>query len=77
MLSCRNLREDEQHYVQFQLDRIEHILSLSLLANLGVDDRVLSHISEAKYVLSEMISRQPSVNGFQSEKVFGGDRRRP
>ena len=80
MLSCKNLREDEQHYVQFQLDRIENfslILSLCLLANLGVDDRVLSYISEAKYVLSEMVSRQQSVNGFQSEKVFEGDRGRP
>ena len=75
MLSCGNLREDEQHYVEFQLDRIEHILLLCLLANLWVDDRVLSlYISEAKYVLSEMVSRQQSVNGFQSEKVFGGDR---
>ena len=77
MLSCGNLREDEQHYVEFQLDRIEHILLLCLLANLWVDDRVLSlYISEAKYVLSEMVSRQQSVNGFQSEKVFGGDRGR-
>ena len=74
MLSCGNLREDEQHYVQFQIDRIEHILLLCLLANLGVDDTVLSYISEAKYVLSEMVSRQQSINGFQSEKVFGGDR---
>ena len=77
MLSCKNLREDEQHYVQFQLDRIENILSLCLLANLGVDDRVLSYISEAKYVLSEMVSRRQSVNGFQSEKVFEGDQGRP
>ena len=38
MLSCGNLREDEQHYVQFQLDRMEHVLLLYLLANLGVDD---------------------------------------
>ena len=77
MLSCGNLREDEEHYVKFQLDRIEHILLLCLLANLGVDDRVLSlYILEEKYVLSEMVSRQQSVNGFQSEKVFGGDRRR-
>ena len=29
-------------------DRVEHILSLCLLANMGVDNRVLSNISEAK-----------------------------
>ena len=55
MLSCGNLREDELRYVQFRLDRVEHI-SLCLLANMGVDDRVLSNISEAKCVLLEMIS---------------------
>ena len=49
MLSFKNLRQDEQHYVQFQLDRIENILSICLLANLEVYDRVLSYISEAKY----------------------------
>ena len=78
MLSCGNLREDELRYVQFRLDTVEHILSLCLLANMGVDDRVLSTISEAKCVLLEMISRQEqAVNGFQSEKVFEGDRGRP
>ena len=56
MLSCGNLRENELRYVQFRLDRVEHILSLCLLANMGVDDRVLSNISEAKCVLLEMIS---------------------
>ena len=78
MLSCGNLREDELSYVQFRLDRVEHILSLRLLANIGVDNRVLSNISEAKCVLLEMISRQQQVvNGFQSEKVLEGDRGRP
>ena len=56
MISCGNLREDELRYVQFRLDRVKHILSLCLLANMGVDDRVLSNISEAKCVLLEMIS---------------------
>ena len=78
MLSCGNLREHELRYVQFRLDRVEHILSLCLLANMGVDNRVLSNISKAKCVLLEMISRQQqAVNGFQSEKVFEGDRGRP
>ena len=40
MLSCGNVQEDEQHYIKFQLDRIENILLLCLLANWGVDDRV-------------------------------------
>ena len=78
MLSCGNLREDELCYVQFRLDRIEHILSLCLLANIRVDDRVLSNISEAKCEILEMITRQQqAVNSFQSEKVFDGDRGRP
>ena len=56
MLSFGNLREDELRHVQFRLDRVEHVLSLCLLANMGVDDRVLSNISEAKCILLKMIS---------------------
>ena len=74
MLSCGNLREDELLYVQFRLDRIEHILSLCLLANIRVDDRVLSNIFEAKCEILEMITRQQQA---VNKKVFDGDRGRP
>ena len=80
MIATGNLRSDEQEYVQFQLGRVERILSLCMQANVDVDRRVLSLVSEAKYLLSETFDtdqQQTGHTGYQSEKVFEGDRGRP
>ena len=47
-LNAGNLRADEIDYIYFKLDRVEHILSLSVQVT-DIDARVFACISKVKY----------------------------
>jgi len=69
-----NLRSDEMDYIYFTVDRVEHILALSVQV-FSVESELFSLLSEAKYLIG---SEQPATDqSFQSDKVFTGDRGRP
>ena len=70
-----NLRADELDYMYFKLNRVEHILSLSVQV-IDIDARVFACISEVKYWMASQLQGKDE-RGFQSEKVFTEDRGRP
>ena len=74
-LNAGNLRADELDYMYFKLNRVEHILSLSVQV-IDIDARVFACISEVKYWMASQLQGKDE-RGFQSEKVFTEDRGRP
>lgn len=73
-LITRNLRSDEMDYFYFTIDRVEHILALCVQV-FSVEAEIFSLRSEAKCLIG---SELPAIaQGFQSDKVFTGDRGRP
>lgn len=76
-LTSENLRQDELDYISFRLDRVEHLLALSVQI-FNVDARIFACLSEAKYLVSNVNNLQCGTGqNFQSEKCFTGNRGRP
>ena len=76
-LKTRNLRSHEMDYIYFTLDRVEHILALCVQA-FSVEAEIFSLFSEAKKCLIGSENELSGIaQGFQSDKVFPGDRGRP
>ncbi|XP_068670218.1 uncharacterized protein [Montipora foliosa] len=73
-LITRNLRSDETDYIYFTIDRVEHILALCVQV-FSVEAEIFSLLSEAKCLIGSEL--QATAQGFQSDKVFTGNRGRP
>ena len=73
-LITRNLRSDEIDYIYFTIDRVEHLLALCVQV-FSVEAEIFSLFSEAKCLIGSEL--QATAQGFQSDKVFAGDRGRP
>ena len=73
-LITRNLRSDEIDYIYFTIDRVEHILALCVQV-FSVEAEIFSLLSEAKCLIGSEL--QATAQGFQSDKVFTGNRGRP
>ena len=71
-LITRNLQSDEIDYIYFTIDRVEHLLALCVFS---VEAEIFSLFSEAKCLIGSEL--QATAQGFQSDKIFTGDRGRP
>ena len=73
-LITRNLQSDEIDYIYFTIDRVEHLLALCEQV-FSVEAEIVSLFSEAKRLIGSEL--QATAQGFQSDKIFTGDRGRP
>ncbi|KAJ7373261.1 hypothetical protein OS493_012850 [Desmophyllum pertusum] len=78
MLHAGNLRNDELDYLYFKIDRIEHILALSLQV-VDIECSVFQHVRNAKELIAHEFDRVSNTDdqALCTEKVYSGNRRRP
>lgn len=78
MLHAGNLRNDELDYLYFKIDRIEHILALSLQV-VDIECSVFQHVRNAKELIAHEFDRVSNTDdqAYCTEKVYSGNRGRP